>query len=787
MLAGIGAAAVSIPIIIHLMSRFRRTPEPWGAMRFLMEAYRKQRKRMQVEKLLLLLVRCLVVLLAGLALSGPMLGGCSSGGMSLSGDSGRVVYLVIDDALSSQTREAAGETRLAGLKREALSVIDEMDVNDRAVIVRMARPVTLALDEPTSDTEQLRETVESIESRSSRGDLIGALGQVDASMRSLGLSDGSAVVVLLSDFPRSADYFETNLPPELEDLGRRASIVTALPPTGTANLQVSSLVPRRWVVVAEADGSTVVGGRVELTRFGGISEVSRAVLEVKVSTLDGEVLAESTRPVTWPVGERTRGANFDLPVQVSADDVAGVGRELVVSAQLMPGVEAAGLDVLSADDLARSVVRLRDHLRVAVVDAGEDVNPNAGEFEPAQWVRAALSPGGVSSAGSFEVTSVLPTSLSRDALLAQDAAMVLRPEQLTLRGWERLHDFAKQGGLVWVFPPAIVDWEADWAMTMQRQFDLPWDFGEGLMVTYQPADGSTQQSARVDETTAPPKALEFLAADWREKLGWWTLRSWLPLSTPDEDRWVVLKTDDPAVPERDKPVILAERSIGDGSLVFSAVPLDTRFTNLPIRALFVPLMHDTLRGVLGASSGRPVFVAGDTPRLDRSWRGVGELTRIGSVSGQGVDEQTDEPSLLITSDGDTVGLRSAVQTTGLYRGTSSGASRLLVVNPDASAGDTFGGQQSIELLLDRMGGWAYLDASRDAGGVLGQAMPRQDWTMALLWVLLGLVLLETGLARWFSHATDRDGPTVVGRVLGAIRGETVNTSASVTTRGGGVS
>ena len=67
-LAAIGAAAIAIPVIIHLMSRFRRRPEPWGAMRFLLEAYKKQRKRLQLERLLLLLVRCLVVLLAGLAL-----------------------------------------------------------------------------------------------------------------------------------------------------------------------------------------------------------------------------------------------------------------------------------------------------------------------------------------------------------------------------------------------------------------------------------------------------------------------------------------------------------------------------------------------------------------------------------------------------------------------------------------------------------------------------------------------------------------------------------------------
>ncbi len=62
-LAAAGAAAVGIPIAIHLLTRFRRRREPWAAMRFLIEAFRRQRQRIRLEQLLLLLVRCLVLLL----------------------------------------------------------------------------------------------------------------------------------------------------------------------------------------------------------------------------------------------------------------------------------------------------------------------------------------------------------------------------------------------------------------------------------------------------------------------------------------------------------------------------------------------------------------------------------------------------------------------------------------------------------------------------------------------------------------------------------------------------
>ena len=63
-------------------------------------------------------------------------------------------------------------------------------------------------------------------------------------------------------------------------------------------------------------------------------------------------------------------------------------------------------------------------------------------------------------------------------------------------------------------------------------------------------------------------------------------------------------------------------------------------------------------------------------------------------------------------------------------------------------------------------------------GVLALSDQDTDLTWALLWVLLGLVVLETFMSRWFSHATDHDRPTIVGRLVGALHG---GDSSSATT------
>ena len=48
------AAAVAIPVIIHLINRKRYKIVPWAAMQFLLAAQKQTRKCMRIEQLLLL-------------------------------------------------------------------------------------------------------------------------------------------------------------------------------------------------------------------------------------------------------------------------------------------------------------------------------------------------------------------------------------------------------------------------------------------------------------------------------------------------------------------------------------------------------------------------------------------------------------------------------------------------------------------------------------------------------------------------------------------------------------
>ena len=52
---GFGALLAAVPLIIHLLNRQRHKPLEWAAMRFVLAAYKKTRRRAQLENLLLLL------------------------------------------------------------------------------------------------------------------------------------------------------------------------------------------------------------------------------------------------------------------------------------------------------------------------------------------------------------------------------------------------------------------------------------------------------------------------------------------------------------------------------------------------------------------------------------------------------------------------------------------------------------------------------------------------------------------------------------------------------------
>ncbi len=119
-----GSALVAAPILIHLLSRRRFRTVEWAAMAFLLDAERRNRRRIRLEHLLLLLLRCLIILLIALLVARVFLEPTGLAARVAAG--GRVEHVVLlDDSPSMEARAGAGtvfdETRdgLATFIRQA--------------------------------------------------------------------------------------------------------------------------------------------------------------------------------------------------------------------------------------------------------------------------------------------------------------------------------------------------------------------------------------------------------------------------------------------------------------------------------------------------------------------------------------------------------------------------------------------------------------------------------------------------------------------------------------------
>lgn len=121
-----GAALVAAPILIHLLNRRRYVVVDFAAMRFLQDAFRQRRRRMRLENLALLLLRCLLVLLAALAMALPFVPQ-DSPLAALSGGRRELVW-VVDRSGSMGRLVAPGVTaddRVREALRRRLAALDE--------------------------------------------------------------------------------------------------------------------------------------------------------------------------------------------------------------------------------------------------------------------------------------------------------------------------------------------------------------------------------------------------------------------------------------------------------------------------------------------------------------------------------------------------------------------------------------------------------------------------------------------------------------------------------------
>jgi len=748
-----GLAAMAIPVAIHLLTRSRQQPQDWGAMRFVIEAYRQRRRSIRLEHWVLLALRCAALGVIGLALAGPVLDGCTSGPAGAFSAPGRLICLVINDSLSTQAVGSDGRQRLAVLRELALSVMDSLEPTDQVALWRAKRPSSQVQVTPTLDHGVVRQAIESMQPGFSRSDLLSALHSVVQTLHERPANHQQVLVVLISDFANGALPIDRSVPPELASMGEAVKWLVIKPSDAVRNVQIASLSPDRQVVFAgQGQAQSTLRLAVHLQRYA--DELTSESTHIELAVLAdhrGEPVYTAGHDYQWPAGEDQITIDMNLPVSVLQERLMGMGWgsteqdvTLLIRARIEhEPISSTASDALAADNESWAMVRLRSRMTIGLIDdrssQGSDVSQG---FTPQQWLRLALAPLS-QTVDTVKAVDLVPTTvagLDTDSVQALDAVIVLRPDLMNTQGWGALRSLTQQGKLVWVFTPPG-DQPTVWGAGLCEQFGLDWRIG------VEPQQSNAQAYGWGLATDGPvPQPLNLLAADWEGLLSPVRVTRRLDFSVdPTQADGVWLRTND------GQPILASSR-VDDGQVLLLATAVDPIWTNLVTKPLFVPLLHETLRGVLSqlASKDLNPWVCGDQPVLGPRWTGVQQVVnqahkKVISVTPTNPGGPGDRGSQGLELD-------QPLSSPGVYTVVPDVLKRPMVVNPDSAGADTRAmDTQQLGQWLTGLGSWQWLTPS-NLTDLLAVQRSGVDLGWPMMWVGLALVLTEMVLARWFSHA-----------------------------------
>ena len=729
-LAAVGLACVAIPVVIHFLMRRRRKPVMWGAMRFLVEAYRRQRRRLRLEQLLLLAARCLLVMLIGLALARPALNAAGGGHPTAT------VYILIDNSLGSALTDSAGQTALDRHKQAAMEVLDRLDPasGDRAGLVALGGPADPLVVPASSDLAAIRQLIDRLEPTDSAADLPGAVAALNR------LHDQTqpsrTIVALLGD--HRAGSVDPGEPLPVLDIPDAAVLASRPAQTATTNVTLADIQPLRSVMV-DSGRSTVT---VTLARSG---ELPASVSTVRLFW-EGRSEPVGRASIRWEPGQASAKA------AVVVEPPPESGGNLVLSARL-------GDDSLMRDNARATVVAVRRSLRVGLVAPGR-FGMAPGGFSPADWLGLALRPGDEQT--DIELVRLEPASIETAALARLDALFITRPDAITDEGWRRVRLFVDGGGggervgwggVVFVTPPADATVHL-WPDAMVGAMDLGWTIAREARELDRPASITEGESLAGQDSI-----LSLLSGELAELGG--AVNVWRVLPVEGESLRVLLALSDGS------PLLIAARPGGSGGgggggggggvgarglVMFLASAPSLPWTDLPAKPLMVPLIQEIVRQGVGRAMGPASVTAGMAPVLPAG--------ALALRSGAGEVVSLDESGRL----------REPIRRAGVWRVVDQSGSmgRVLAVNPDVGAGrvdptpeaDIEAWVQTLAgavTWLDESGG---VEGARAIGRVLARDGGGPPISLPLLIAALVVALIEQALARLASHARVEPGGAI---------------------------
>jgi hypothetical protein len=419
-----GIAAIAAPIIIHMLMRRQVKRIKWAAMRFLQVVVQRNERRLRVEDLLLLALRCLLFILMALALARPAF---RAAGMAVAGGP-RTAVIALDNSYSMGLTDG-GSSRFDNGRKAAGQIIDTLPAGSQVAFLLfsdVARPV---IAEPASDMNLVKKMIgeSALTDRGSNVHpaLSGALDILKRHTVEGGqvflITDGQAtgwkeMAAMRTEAAQSGAHVEIVIPGPGEQ-----------PDLGVSDLSLGS--PMVPVGVASRFS-------IEATNYG--REEARNVT-VGLS-IDGEPPSDQAVIESIPPGESR---------SVSLFGKAKSAGYHAVTAQLPP-------DHLAADDKRTMVVRAVEEVRVLLVAGEMGATPREGD---AFFLERALAPVAPEDRDRFFIKpqTVSAADLGSLKLADFDAVALVDVPRLEPDTVTELEKYVRDGGGLMIFPGEDTD------------------------------------------------------------------------------------------------------------------------------------------------------------------------------------------------------------------------------------------------------------------------------------------------------------------------------------------
>lgn len=742
----------AIPLVLHLLTLHRLKTVELSTFRFLFDSYVQQRRRMRFLEALLAMLRTLFLLLLIVLFMRPVLKNWGNLFGSEGGSGGREVILLLDCSASMNAR-SAGVSAFDRAKKAAAAVVARLGREDRLTLIRVAATPEELFSRFTTDARDIQEKIDGLQTTSSRANIFAALMQLfgpEASRRS------NPIVYLLTDcqasgwqevrnqglerlIPAGTPFVVLNVG-DKEPLPNRAVIGDA--PRRNRTLAGQPIIMRPRVV----NYSKTEEAELTLSVFLDEKETSRMPLKLK----PGETIA---RPVDYlPREPGLHRGRFEITGK-SADRFSEDDRFLFTFS-VEPRVKVV---LVHNNPTASADMNEGFYLQSALTSRAEafaDDNPVSGGRKPPVIAKSIQR--------SFDVREVAESALNPEMLRDAGVVVLANCGALNAQQFDWLRHFVRDGGGLLIFPGDKVVPD-----TYNKSFfPVPGPQGESLTAArLGPAEGdpnkleSFEQLAAIDFSHPALSVFNNADSDARHFKSVRVYKRFkLELPAKRGNAWPLMKFASGA------PAMIESR-LGDGLVILSAFPAHTRWTNLPVKPDFVPLMlrlagHVEHRPEVEVS---PVVVADGAAEISVSNAWSPAEARIKDPAGHLFSPSLERSGGRLLGAFERTGQRGyyAVDVRGMHQGQPKAASLAFAVNLAPEESDfTMLDEKALRTLLPGAE-LTYVDASAEAQyekGSLGQE--REVWPI-LIWGALLLMGVEFLFATVSGKRGDADEQTSV--------------------------